>query len=45
MLVSLNLKLKLMSKLKVENQLFERYVDDTKDGLAAIDPGVRLNGK
>ena len=37
--------LKLLSKLKIENELFERYVDDTTDGLAALDPGIRFNGK
>ena len=37
--------LKLLVKLKIENELFERYVDDTTDGLVALDPGVRLNGK
>ena len=37
--------LKLLSKLKIENELFERYVDDTTDGLVALDPGVRFIGK
>ena len=37
--------LKILSKLTVENELFERFVDDTTDGLAAIDAGVRFNGK
>ena len=37
--------LQVLSKLKVENELFERYVDDTTDGLAACDPGVRFIGK
>ena len=37
--------LKLLTKLKIENELFERYVDDTTDGLVALDPGVRFNGK
>ena len=37
--------LKLLSKLKIENELFERYVDDTTDGLVALDPGVRFYGK
>ena len=31
-------------KLKVENELFERYVDDTTDAMAAFNPEVRLNG-
>ena len=31
---------KLLSKLKVKNELNEGYVDDTTDALAAIDPGV-----
>ena len=37
--------LKLLAKLKIENELFERYVDDTTDGLAAFDLGVRFDGK
>ena len=37
--------LKLLSKLKIENELFKRYVDDTTDCLAALSPGVRFNGK
>ena len=36
---------KLLSKLNVENDLFERYVDDSTDGLAAIYPGVSLMGR
>ena len=31
--------------MKIENKLFERYVDDTTDDLAALDPGIRYNGK
>ena len=31
---------KLLSNLKVKNELNEGYVDDTTDALAAIDPGV-----
>mgnify|MGYP006908686329 CR=1 FL=1 len=34
--------LKLLTKLKVKNELSEGYVDDTSDALAAIDPGVRF---
>ena len=37
--------LNLLSKLKIKNELFERYVDDITDGLVALDPGVRFNGK
>ena len=37
--------LKLLSKLKIENELFEIYVDNTPDGLANLDPGVRFNRK
>ena len=37
--------LKLLVKLKVENELFERYVDDETECLAGFDPGVRFNGK
>ena len=36
--------LKFLLMLKVENELFERYVDDTTNGMAAFDPEVRLNG-
>ena len=34
--------LKLLAKLRVKNELSEGYVDDTTDGLAAMDPGVRF---
>ena len=37
--------LKLLVKLKVENELFKRYVDDETECLAGFDPGVRFNGK
>ena len=37
--------LKMLAKLKVENELFERYVDDETESLAGFDPGVRFNGK
>ena len=37
--------LKLLSKLKIENELFEGYVDHTTDGLVALNPGVRFDGK
>ena len=33
--------IKLLSKLKVKNELNEGYKDDTTDALTAIDPGVR----
>ena len=36
---------KLLAKLKVEHELFERYVDDETVSLAGFDPGVRFNGK
>ena len=36
---------KLLAKLKVEHELFERYFDDETESLAAFDPGVRFNGK
>ena len=34
--------LKLLAKLRVKNELSEGYVDDTTDGLAAMDEGVRF---
>ena len=34
--------LKLLVKLGIENELYERYVDDETDALAALDQGVRL---
>ena len=34
--------LKLLKTLKVEHEIFERYVDDETEGLAAINPGVRF---
>ena len=37
--------LKLLEKLGILNELYERYVDDQMDTLAAIDPGVRFDGK
>ena len=37
--------LKLLEKLGILNELYERYVDDETDALAAIDPGVRFDGK
>ena len=36
--------LTLLKKLKLEHELFERYVDDETEGLAAVDPGVRFVG-
>ena len=36
--------LKLLKTLKVEHDIYERYVDDETEGLAAIDPGVRFVG-
>ena len=35
--------LKMLSRLRIENELFESFVDDTTDGLAALDPGIRFN--
>ena len=36
----------LLKKLDIQQEIFDRYVDDETEGLAAIDPGVRFeNGK
>ena len=40
----MTVSLSLLSKLKIENELVEINVDDTTNGLAALDPGVRFNG-
>ena len=37
--------LKLLEKLELKNELFETYVDDTTDVIAAVDPGVRFDGE
>ena len=37
--------LKLLEKLDILSELYERYVDDETDAMAALDPGVRFNGK
>ena len=34
----------LLKKLKLEHELFERYVDDEKEGLSAVDSGIRFVG-
>ena len=36
--------LALLKKLKVEHELYKRYVDDILAALASLDPGVRWNG-
>ena len=35
--------LRKMRKLKLENEMFERYVDDSGVALKGLDPGVRYN--
>ena len=37
--------LNLLKKLGIENELYERYVDDETDILVAVDPGVRFDGE
>ena len=37
--------LKLLEKLDILNELYERYVDDETDAMAALDPGIRFDGK
>ena len=37
--------LKLLDKLGILKEFYGRYVDDKTDALAAIDPGVRFDGK
>ena len=34
----------LLRKLDIQEEIFDRYVDDETEGLAAIDPGVRFEG-
>ena len=36
--------LKLLKELEIQEEIFDRYVDDELEGLAAIDPGVRFEG-
>ena len=36
--------LKLLKKLDIREEIFDRYVDDELEGLAAIEPGVRFEG-
>ena len=36
--------LKLLRKVKLEHELFEHFVDDETEGLAAVEPGVRIVG-
>ena len=36
--------LKLLKKLDIREEIFDRYVDDELEGLAAVDPGVRFEG-
>ena len=36
--------LKLLKKLDIREEVFDRYVDDELEGLAAVDPGVRFEG-
>ena len=36
--------LKLLKELDIQEEIFDRYVDDELEGLAAIDPGVRFEG-
>ena len=38
------LYLKLLRKLDIQGEIFDRYVDDELEGLAAVDPGVRFEG-
>ena len=33
---------KLLKKLDIQQEIFDRYVDDETEGLAAIGPGVRF---
>ena len=35
----------LLKKLKVELELYERYVDDVTEGLLELDPGVRFDAE
>ena len=34
--------LKLLKKLDIREEIFDRYVDDELEGLAAVEPGVRF---
>ena len=34
----------LLRKLDIQEEIFDRYVDEETEGLAAIDPGVRFEG-
>ena len=34
----------IIKRLKLEHELFKRYVDDETESLAAVDPGVRFVG-
>ena len=36
--------LKLLKDLHIQTEIFDRYVDDELEGLAAIEPGVRFEG-
>ena len=36
--------LKLLKKLDIQEEIFDRYVDDELEGLTAVDPGVRFEG-
>ena len=36
--------LKLLKDLDIQTEIFDRYVDDELEGLAAIEPGVRFEG-
>ena len=37
--------LRKLEELGLRNELFEGYVDDTTDGLVAVDPGVKFDGE
>ena len=37
--------LKLLQEVGLKNELFEIYVDDTRDVIVAVDPGVSFDGE
>ena len=34
-----------MTKLDIQEEIFGRYVDDETEGLAALEPGVKFDGR
>ena len=35
----------LLTKLDIQDEIFGRYADDETEGLAALEPGVKLDGR